>query len=113
MSLSKVCRWLAQEAERLGVMILWTMPLQMLFMMIRTICGRESWRYGAISGWFEGAELSSVSIYAKHTLLAEGCRGSVTESVIKHTICVNTARCKRMRLKLKRYGACIRCIRKV
>jgi electron-transferring-flavoprotein dehydrogenase len=84
-SLGNLCRWLAQEAEQLGVDIFPGFPAASLLkdakgavIGVRTADqGRE--RSGAEGNTFQ----SGVNIYARHTLLSEGCRGSLSQRLIR------------------------------
>lgn len=83
-SLGRLCEWLAQQAESLGVQIMPGFPIA------------EAWiedgiLVGGITGAFgldkDGKQTASyqppIAIKAKYTLLGEGCRGSVAEDIIK------------------------------
>lgn len=84
-SLGNLCRWLAQEAEALGVEIYPSFSVDCcLFNENDQMIGIQTVpqgldRKGNPTPRFE----PGVRIYAKMTLLAEGCRGSLTQSIIK------------------------------
>lgn len=87
-SLSQLTRWLGRKAEELGVEVFPGFAAQRALYQK----GHSGGVTGVITGEFgrdkEGNEKSSyiegMKIHAKVTLLAEGCRGSVSEQVIKH-----------------------------
>lgn len=84
-SLGALCRWLATEAEALGVEIYPSFPAtQCLFDEKDRVIGVQTGpqgldREGNPTPLFQ----EGVKIYGKMTLLAEGCRGSLTQQLIK------------------------------
>ncbi len=84
-SLGALCRWLAQEAEALGVEIYPGMAVvSCLFNEPGHVIGIQTGpqgldREGKPTSRFE----PGIKIFAKMTLLAEGCRGSLTQDIIK------------------------------
>ena len=84
-SLSKVCRWLAEEAERLGVVIIpGYAAAKPLFNKEGAVEGVQTGDMGRLKDGSEGPSFEpGTAIFAKHTVLAEGCRGSMTEELIR------------------------------
>jgi electron-transferring-flavoprotein dehydrogenase len=85
-SLANLCRWLATQAETLGVDIFPGFPAdKILYDTQGAVCGVITKAQGLNK---EGQETpryqSGVEIYAKQNLLAEGCRGSLSEEIIAH-----------------------------
>ncbi len=83
-SLANVCRWLAREAENLGVEIypgfsvskcLFDESGERVIGVETTPTGRD--KEGQPTDRFE----AGVQIFAKHTLIGEGCRGSLTKQL--------------------------------
>lgn len=85
-SLANLCRWLAQQAEALGVEIFpGFAATEALFDSNGAVCGIKTGslgldRQGNPTDQFQ----PGVDIYAKQTLFAEGCRGSLSEMLMKH-----------------------------
>lgn len=86
-SLSELCQWLGQQAEQRGIHIFPGFPAaELLFDEDHThIIGIQTVdmgldRHGNPTTQFQ----PGINIIAKQTILAEGCRGSLTEQVIKH-----------------------------
>lgn len=85
-SLGQLCEWLAEEAENLGINIFTGFPAhRLLFNENNTVIGvstndRGLDRNGNRTDQFQ----PGIDIYAKQTVLAEGCRGSLTEPLLKH-----------------------------
>jgi electron-transferring-flavoprotein dehydrogenase len=83
-SLGNLCRWLAVQAESLGVQIFSGFPAAELLM-------EEGRIVGVITGEFgigkDGQKKSSyqlgVQIKGKYTLFAEGCRGSLSQKLME------------------------------
>ncbi|MEC8461017.1 MAG: electron transfer flavoprotein-ubiquinone oxidoreductase [Pseudomonadota bacterium] len=83
-SLSKVCRWLADEAERLGVMVIPGYAAQEPIFDDGVLVGVKTGDMGRQKDGSAGPGFQpGVSIYAKQTVLAEGCRGSLSEIIMK------------------------------
>ncbi|MBA3813223.1 MAG: electron transfer flavoprotein-ubiquinone oxidoreductase [Alphaproteobacteria bacterium] len=84
-SLGSLCRWLAKEAEEVGVEIYPSFPAtECLFDENDKVIGVQTGpqgldREGNPTDRFQ----EGVKIYGKMTLLAEGCRGSLTQQIIK------------------------------
>lgn len=85
-SLGALCKWLAQEAEALGVEIYPGFAVaECLFNEKGDVIGIQTVPQGLDAMRQPTARFEpGVKIYGKMTLLAEGCRGSVTQSII-HT----------------------------
>lgn len=84
-SLANLCRWLAQQAEQLGVDILAGFPAdKVLYDAKGAVCGVVTKAQG-INKQNEITERyqAGVEIYGKQCLFAEGCRGSLSEEVIR------------------------------
>jgi len=85
-SLGNVTRWLAQEAEALGVEIYPGFAgAEILFAENGAVAGVAT---GAMGIGKDGQETASyqagVELRAAHTILAEGCRGSLTKALSRH-----------------------------
>ena len=83
-SLGQVCRWLAEQAQSLGVNIFPGFAAAEVLYDNQRVVGVAT---GAMGIDKQGQETSSyqpgVSIQAKYTLLGEGCRGYLSEQVMK------------------------------
>ena len=84
-SLGALCKWLAQEAEALGVEIYPGFAVaECLFGEKGEVIGIQTVPQGLDTMNQPTAHFEpGVKIYGKMTLLAEGCRGSVTQNIIK------------------------------
>lgn len=84
-SLGALCRWLAKEAEELGVEIYPSFPAtQCLFDETNRVIGIQTSSQGLDRDGNPTERFQEgVKIYGKMTLLAEGCRGSLTQQLIK------------------------------
>ena len=86
-SLSELCQWLSQQAEQRGIHIFPGFPAAKLLynndhnhvIGVQTV-DQGLDRQGNPTTLFQ----PGINILAKHTVLAEGCRGSLSEHVIKH-----------------------------
>jgi electron-transferring-flavoprotein dehydrogenase len=82
-SLGNVCRWLAQQAEALGVEIYAGFAAAETLFENGAVCGVATGDMGVVkdgshkSGYQPGMEL-----HAKYTLFAEGCRGSLSQELM-------------------------------
>ena len=83
-SLGKLCRWLGQQAEQLGVEVYPGFPAaELLFDERGAVCGVATGDMGIDrhgrhkDGYQRGMELR-----ARYTLFAEGCRGSLSEQLM-------------------------------
>ena len=85
-SLSQLCVWLGEYAEHLGVDIFpATAAKKILFDNNNCVVGIQTGELGlSKNNEPKSNHTPGLNIYAKHTLLAEGCRGFLTEQVIKH-----------------------------
>jgi electron-transferring-flavoprotein dehydrogenase len=83
-SLGNVCRWLGQQAEALGVQVFPGFAAADLLMENDRVAGVVT---GAFGRGKDGKEKPSyqpgVEIRGKYTLFAEGCRGSLSQRLIK------------------------------
>lgn len=86
LSLANLCRWLAQQAEALGVEIFpGFAAAQTLFDTNGAVCGIKTGDMGLNrEGNPTDLYQPGIEIYAKQTLFGEGCRGSLTEELMKH-----------------------------
>lgn len=84
-SLGALCQWLAAEAEALGVEIYPSFAAaQCLFNDKNQVIGIQTGAQGLDRSGHPTAKFQpGVKIYGKMTLLAEGCRGSLTQQLIK------------------------------
>ncbi len=84
-SLGNVCRWLAQQAESVGVEIFPGFPAAGIIIENGRVAGVTTGEFGRGR---DGVEKSSfqpgMEIRGTYTLLAEGSRGSLSEKLIKH-----------------------------
>lgn len=85
-SLGLLCRWLAQQAENLGVEIYPGFAAsEVLFDTDNTVIGVATNDVGRDKqGQPKATFQTGMHLLAKHTLFAEGCRGSLTQQLIKH-----------------------------
>lgn len=85
-SLGRFCQWLATQAEQLGVNIFPRFAAtKILFDENNTVIGIKTGDMGLNKqGQHSERFQPGFHLYAKHTLLAEGCRGYLTEQIIAH-----------------------------
>lgn len=85
-SLGLVCRWLAKQAEDLGIEIYPGFPgAKIIFNEKNEVIGVETPEMGKDkSGEHKTNYQAGMKLYAKQLLLAEGCRGSLTQQLIHH-----------------------------
>jgi electron-transferring-flavoprotein dehydrogenase len=86
-SLGNVCRWLAREAEALGVEIYpgFAVAKCLFDEAGKKVIGVETTPVGLDKQGNPTARYEpGVQIFAQYTLIAEGCRGSIAEYLIKH-----------------------------
>ena len=83
-SLGNVCRWLAKQAEALGVEIYPGFAAsEVLYTDAGAVRGVATGDVGvARDGTHKSGYQLGMELHAKYTLLAEGCRGSLTEELI-------------------------------
>lgn len=84
-SLGKLCQWLAEEAQNLGVHIFPGFAgSEILFNTQNEVIGVKTDDKGLDKkGEPTDRYQPGMFLYAKHTLLAEGCRGSLTEQIVQ------------------------------
>lgn len=83
-SLSNVCRWLGREAEALGVQVFPGFPAADYLMEDGRVAGIITGDFGIDKhGNAKASYQPGIAIKAKVTLLAEGCRGSLSERIIR------------------------------
>jgi electron-transferring-flavoprotein dehydrogenase len=83
-SLAKLCRWLAMQAEALGVEIFAGFPAASLHMENGRVAGVVTGEMGlSRDGSHKASYQPGVLIKGQHTLLAEGCRGSLSQQVMQ------------------------------
>ena len=83
-SLGNVCRWLAKEAEALGVEIYPGFPAtELLFDDNGAVRGVATGDMGvARDGSHKGDYQTGMELHARYTLFAEGCRGSLSQELM-------------------------------
>lgn len=84
-SLGNLCRWLAQQAEGMGVEIYPGFAVATcLFKGDGEVCGVETVPMGLDQGGHKTDQYEAgVQLMAKHVMLGEGCRGSLTKDLLK------------------------------
>jgi len=83
-SLSNVCRWLGKHAESLGVQIFAGFPAADMIIENGRLAGIITGDFGVDKkGEKKSSYQPGIAIRAKVTLLAEGCRGSLSERVMR------------------------------
>lgn len=83
-SLANVCRWLAKEAESLGVQIFTGFPGADLIIEDDVVKGIVTGDFGISREGIQKPNYQpGIEIRAKVTLLAEGCRGSLSQKAMK------------------------------
>ena len=83
-SLGNLCRWLAEQAEGLGVEIFPGFPASKLIYENDKVVGVQTGDMGiAASGELKTANEPGIEIRAKHTILGEGCRGHLGKELIE------------------------------
>ena len=83
-SLGNLCRWLAEQAEGLGVEIFPGFPASKLIYENDKVVGVQTGDMGiAASGELKPANEPGIEIRAKHTILGEGCRGHLGKELIE------------------------------
>lgn len=83
-SLAAVCRWLAAEVERLGVMVIPGFAVSSAIISEKgKVVGVKTSDMGRLEDGSKGPNFQEgVRVYASTTVLAEGARGSLTEELI-------------------------------
>ena len=84
-SLSQLCQWLGSYAEKIGITIIPGYAAKTcLFNEAQEVIGIETGEMGVQRDLSHGTQYQpGVKILAKQVVLAEGCKGSVTEAIIK------------------------------
>ena len=83
-SLANFCRWLGQQAEGLGVQIFPGFPAAETIIEDGAVKGVRTGAFGiAKNGEHKASYQAPMELRAKTTLFAEGCRGSLTQKLIK------------------------------
>ena len=83
LSLGELCRWLATQAEQLGVEIFAGFAGAEILYQDGRVIGVATGPMGiAKDGSHKSTYTPGVKLYAKYTILAEGCRGFLSEQVI-------------------------------
>ncbi|SDY68056.1 electron-transferring-flavoprotein dehydrogenase [Jannaschia faecimaris] len=84
-SMGNVCRWMAQQAEDLGVEIFPGMACSELVMDGDRVKGVVAGEFGRNSDGSEGPGYEpGMELHGKYVMLAEGVRGSLSKQVIAH-----------------------------
>ena len=82
-SLSNFCKWLAVQAENLGVQIFSGFPAAQLLMENGRVAGVITGEFGiGKDGEKKPSYQAGISIKGKYTLFAEGCRGSLSQQLM-------------------------------
>ena len=83
-SLGNLCRWLAEQAENLGVEIFPGFPASKLIYEDDQVVGVQTGDMGiAASGELKPGHEPGIEIRAKYTVLGEGCRGHLGKEIIQ------------------------------
>ena len=83
LSLGNLCRWLAEQAENLGVEIFPGFPASKIVYEDNKVIGVQTGDMGiAMDGSEKGGFEPGIEIRAKHTIFAEGCRGHLGKELI-------------------------------
>ena len=84
-SLGNLCRWLAEQAEAIGVEIFpGFAAAQVLYADNGSVCGVVTGDMGVDKNGEQGENFEpGIELHGKQTLFAEGCRGSLTKELIK------------------------------
>ncbi|GAL03017.1 electron transfer flavoprotein-ubiquinone oxidoreductase [Photobacterium aphoticum] len=84
-SLGNVCRWLAQQAEQLGVEVFPGFPAcEVLYDDKQRVCGVATQDMGRDKAGNPKAEFAAgIELHAKYTIFAEGARGHLGKQLIK------------------------------
>ena len=84
-SLGEVCRWLAEQAEELGVEIYPGFAGSEVLIEKNRVVGVATGDMGITRDGEKGPNYQpGMELRAKYTLFAEGCRGSLTKQVMEH-----------------------------
>lgn len=83
-SLSNFCRWLAVQAESLGVQIFSGFPAAELLIANGRVAGVITGEFGiGKDGQKKDSYQAGIAIKGKYTLFAEGCRGSLSQQLME------------------------------
>ncbi len=83
-SLSNLCRWLAAQAESLGVEIFAGFPAADILLEDGRVVGVMTGEFGrGKDGQPTATYQPGIEVRAQYTLFAEGCRGSIAEKLMK------------------------------
>ena len=83
LSLGNLCKWLAEQAENLGVEIFPGFPASKIVYEDNKVVGVQTGDMGiAMDGSEKGGFEPGIEIRAKHTIFAEGCRGHLGKELI-------------------------------
>jgi electron-transferring-flavoprotein dehydrogenase len=83
-SLGNLCRWLGQQAEALGVQLFPGFPVADVIIEEGRICGVVTGEFGiGKDGQRKHSYQPGMPIRATYTLFAEGCRGSISERLMR------------------------------
>ncbi len=84
-SLGNFCRWLAKQAEALGVQIFAGFPAAEAIIEDGTVKGIVTGAFGVgRHGEHKAGYQAGMELRARYTLFAEGCRGSLSEQLMRH-----------------------------
>ena len=82
-SLGNLCRWLAEQAENMGVEIFPGFPASKLIYENDRVVGVQTGDMGiSAAGEMKPGNEPGIEIRAKHTILSEGCRGHLGKQII-------------------------------
>ncbi len=82
-SLGNLCRWLAEQAENMGVEIFPGFPASKLIYENDKVVGVQTGDMGiSAAGEMKPGNEPGIEIRAKHTILSEGCRGHLGKQII-------------------------------
>jgi electron-transferring-flavoprotein dehydrogenase len=82
-SLGNLCRWLAEQAENMGVEIFPGFPASKLIYEDDKVVGVQTGDMGiSAAGEMKPGNEPGIEIRAKHTILSEGCRGHLGKQII-------------------------------
>lgn len=83
-SLGNLCRWLGKQAEELGVQIFPGFPAADYILDNGKVAGVVTGEFGrGKNGETKAGYQPGMKIFGKYTLVAEGCRGSLAERIMK------------------------------
>ncbi len=102
-SMGNVCRWLAEEAEALGVNVFPGMSCtELVWGENRTVCGVVAGEFGLAADGSPGEQYEpGVNVMGQYTLLCEGAHGSLTKQAIRTHDLARTAAPQKYGLGMK------------